>query len=132
MMNQQSKHQLPTNAELAILNVLWRIGSGAVREIHEELNRERPMGYTTVLKTLQIMTEKGLVLRDESSRAHIYRAKEASETSQQEIVEDLVVRVFGGSSQRLVMHALNSQRATPDELAEIRQLLDELEKKEAK
>ena len=131
-MSQQPRNQLPTNAELAILNVLWRIGSGAVREIHEELNRERPMGYTTVLKTLQIMTEKGLALRDESSRAHIYRAKEASETARQDIVEDLVVRVFGGSSQRLVMHALNSQRATSDELAEIRQLLDELEKKEAK
>ena len=131
-MNKSIKHSQPTNSELSILNVLWRLGEGSVREIHEELNRERETGYTTVLKLLQIMTEKGLVVRDESSRAHIYRAKESTETSQRGIVDDLVDRVFGGSSQKLVMHALSSQRATPEELAEIRSLLNELEKSEKK
>jgi len=117
----------PTAAELAILRVLWRRGPSTVREVQAELGRDRPTGYTTVLKLLQIMFEKGLVNRDESGRAHIYHPRQSEEQAQRTLVTDLVDRVFGGSAQQLVMQALTARKASPHELAEIRKLLDKLE-----
>lgn len=117
----------PTDAELAILRVLWRRGASTVRQIHEELASRSSTGYTTVLKLLQIMTEKGLVDRDESERAHVYTARLAEEQTLGRLVGDLLDRAFGGSSSRLVMRALEERPASPEELAEIRRLLDDLE-----
>lgn len=117
----------PTNSELEILTVLWRRGPSSVREVHEELNRRRQTGYTTVLKLMQIMAEKGLVTRDEASRAHIYQAANAEAETQRGLVDDLVDRAFGGSAYKLALHALGSQRATTEELAEMRRLLEQME-----
>jgi BlaI family transcriptional regulator, penicillinase repressor len=117
----------PTDAELAILNVLWKRGQSTVRDVHEALSAHRQIGYTTVLKLLQIMTEKGLVVREEEARAHVYQAAHSRNEAQQSLLGDLIDRAFGGSAQKLVMQALSSQPATPEELAEIRRLLDELE-----
>ena len=120
-------HELPrpTDAELAILRVLWDRGPSTVREVHDALPRERPTGYTTVLKLLQIMTEKGLVTRDESTRSHVYTPRLSQDATQQQLVADLVHRAFGGSAAQLVMQALASSPASADELREIRKLLDE-------
>ena len=120
----------PTDAELAILNVIWRLGPSTVREIHDELLKDQPrMGYTTALKLLQIMWEKGLVLRDESQRAHVYSSRESEQSTQRKLVRDLADRAFNGSPTQLVMQALSSKKATAQELAEIRQLLEEMEKR---
>jgi len=117
----------PTPAELAILRVLWERGSATVREIHEALSPAAPAGYTTVLKLLQIMTEKRLVERDESRRAHVYRPAVAAERTQRQLVGDLVDRAFAGSTARLVQQALSARHPDAGELAEIRRLLDSLE-----
>lgn len=117
----------PTPAELAILRVLWEQGPSTVRQVHTRLERERPTGYTTVLKLLQIMTEKGLVRRDESARAHVYAPSAAEEQTQKHLVRDLLDRAFGGSATKLVMHALSARKASPAELSRIRELLDRLE-----
>ncbi|HEY0512217.1 MAG TPA: BlaI/MecI/CopY family transcriptional regulator [Thermoanaerobaculia bacterium] len=117
----------PTDAELAILRVLWRRGPSTVKDVHEELARSLPTGYTTTLKQLQIMAEKGLVTRDESQRAHLYATRLPEEQTQTQLVRDLLDRAFEGSATRLVMRALSSRPAAPEELAEIRQLLDQLE-----
>lgn len=117
----------PTDAELAILRVLWRRGPSTVKQVHEELSRRSPSVYTTTLKILQIMTEKGLVTRDESQRAHLYTARLPEEETQSQIVGDLLDRVFEGSAGRLVMSALSSRPASAGELEEIRKLLDRLE-----
>ncbi len=118
----------PTDAELAILRVLWEQGPSTVRQIQQVLDRARPTGYTTVLKLLQIMTEKGLVRRDETERRHVYRARYSEEQTQQQLLGDLVDRAFAGSTTRLVMQALSSRKTSADELAAIRRLLDEWEK----
>jgi len=119
----------PTEAELSILRVLWERGPSTVREVHEAIQRSRPSGqttgYTTVLKLLQIMPEKGLVTRDERTRSHVYRARLSEDTTQRQLVTDLLDRAFGGSAARLVMQALDLSPATPEELKEIRRLLDE-------
>jgi len=117
----------PTDAELAILRVLWRRGPSTVKDVHEELARRFPAAYTTTLKQLQIMTEKGLVTRDESQRAHLYTARLPEEQTQSQLVGDLLDRAFEGSASRLVMRALASRPASAGELAEIRELLDQLE-----
>ena len=117
----------PTTSELAILRILWTLGPSTVREVHERLCAGKPTGYTTVLKLLQIMTEKDLVLRDEKQRAHVYRARIPEDQTQTQLVRDLVDKVFAGSASRLVMHALSGKRASADELAEIRRLLDDME-----
>jgi BlaI family transcriptional regulator, penicillinase repressor len=124
-----SNHNLsrPTDAELAILRVLWSRGPSTVRQVHEALRRDRETGYTTVLKLMQIMTEKGLVERDESERTHVYQARFTQEATQQRLVSDLLEKAFGGSASQLVMQALAAKPASADELAQIRQLLDELE-----
>jgi BlaI family transcriptional regulator, penicillinase repressor len=117
----------PTPAELEILQVLWSRGPSTVREVHEQLSASRHTRYTTSLKLLQIMAEKGLVARDESSRAHCYSPRLGRADLQRRMVDDLVDRAFGGAAQKLVLHALGSHRASPEELAEIRRLLDSME-----
>ena len=117
----------PTDAELAILRVLWMRGPSTVRQVLDALHEERPTGYTTVLKMLQIMSDKRLVSRDESDRTHIYQARYSEADTQKQLVDDLRDRAFGGSATQLVMRALSSKKATPDELAQLRRLLDEHE-----
>lgn len=126
-MTQPPKLPRPTDAELDILNVLWEQGASTVRDVHSTLSVARDVGYTTVLKLLQIMTDKGLVVRDESQRSHVYKAKQREATTQKQLVRDLVQRAFGGSTEKLVMQALSSKKASVEELAEIRRMLDDLE-----
>jgi BlaI family transcriptional regulator, penicillinase repressor len=114
----------PTDAELTILRVLWLRGPSTVRQVHEILTRERPTAYTTALKLLQIMTDKGLVRRDETDRSHVYQARLTEGQTQRQLVRYLLDRAFGGSSSKLVMQALAARRASPQELVEIRRLLD--------
>ncbi len=114
----------PTDAELAILRVLWDRGPSTVRQVHDAL-AARATGYTTMLKLMQIMAEKGLVTRDETTRTHVYTATFARDETQQQLVTDLVDRAFGGSAAALVMQALSNHRATPEELAEIQQLIQD-------
>jgi BlaI family transcriptional regulator, penicillinase repressor len=114
----------PTDAELAILRVLWARGPSTVRQVHDVLARERHAAYTTALKLLQIMAEKGLVRRDETERTHIYHARLTEEQTQRQLVRDLLDRAFGGSASKLVMQALAARRASPEELGEIRDLID--------
>ena len=115
----------PTDAELAILRVLWAQGPSTVREVAEEMGREG--AYTTVLKLLQIMTGKGLVRRDESARTHVYRAARSERATQRQLVRDLADRAFGGSAGRLAMQALAARKVSPQDLAEIREWLAEQE-----
>ena len=117
----------PTDAELAILRVLWDRGPSTVRDVHEELNRDGATGYTTILKLLQIMTEKGLVVRDETQRAHIYEPRHSEQRTQRQLLGDLADRAFGGSAAKLVMQALSGRKATTEELGAIRELLERLE-----
>ena len=121
---------LPTDAELAILTVLWKRGPSTVRDIHEALRPSQSTGYTTVLKLLQIMTQKGLVRRDESQRSHVYRAAVTEDKTQKRLLGDLLDKAFAGSAHDLVMRALSLKPASREELAAIRALLDEAERKE--
>ena len=114
----------PTDGELAILRVLWARGPSTVRQVHEVLSRERPAAYTTALKLLQIMTDKGLVSRDERDRSRVYQARLTEAQTQRQLVRDLLDRAFGGSAAKLVMQALAAKRASPEELLEIRRLID--------
>src|SRR5918993_2733076 len=113
----------PTDAELDLLSVLWRRGPSTVREVFEELSQTKPSGYTTVLKFLQIMADKGLVRRKEVHRVHLYEAATPQETTQSELVRDLAARAFGGSPLQLAMRALAAEPASAEELAEIRRVL---------
>ena len=117
---------LPTDAELDILAVLWRLGPATVREVHDELGKES--GYTTTLKQMQLMLGKGLLIRTERFGAHVYEAGIPKEQTQMRIAGDLLARAFDGSAKTLVMGALAAQPATADELSEIRRLLDQIEK----
>ena len=119
----------PTDAELAILRVLWDRGPSTVREVHEALRSSQSSGYTSVLKLLQIMTDKGLVVRDETNRAHVYGPKLSEQRTQLQLLSDLVDRAFAGSSAKLVLQALSGRRATREELRDIRALLDQLEER---
>jgi predicted transcriptional regulator len=114
----------PTESELELLRILWENQPATVREIYEKLNEERPSGYTTVLKLLQIMTAKGLVVRDEANRAHVYRAAISQDAMQSKILKDLSVRLFSGSAAQLAMHALAMEPASANELDEIRALIE--------
>jgi len=114
----------PTDAELAILRVLWERGPSTVRQVFEVLSAERELGYTTVLKMLQIMHEKGLVQRDVTDRTHVFSTSETQVQTQRHLLDDLLDKAFGGSSLSLVMQALATRRASREELAEIRKLLD--------
>jgi BlaI family transcriptional regulator, penicillinase repressor len=118
----------PTDAELEILTVLWSRGPSTVREVHETVSRRKPTQYSTVLKFMQIMAEKGLVRRDEKQRAHIYEAAQPREWTQRQLASDLVQRAFAGSAKSLLIGALSARKASKEELAELRKLLDEYEK----
>jgi len=118
----------PTEAELAILRVLWQRGPSTVRQVHQALNQVKKTGYTTVLKFLQIMHEKGMVSRDEAPYAHVYQARLPREQAQRTLVSDLLDRAFEGSMSRLVMQALSARKASPEELSEIRKILKEHER----
>lgn len=122
--------QKPTEAELEILTILWQRETATVREVHEIINERRPTAYTTVLKTLQIMTEKSLVERETEQKAHVYRAKIEQAATERNFAEDLLNRVFGGSAAQLVMRVLETKPASDKELAQIRQMLDEAEGRE--
>ena len=116
----------PTDAELGVLRVLWEIGPATVRQVHRTMNEKRETGYTTVLKMLQIMHEKGLVERDESERPQIYRPRLSRERTQRQLIRDLIERAFGGSAKQLVLQALATRRATKKELADVERLLDDM------
>ena len=117
----------PTEAELSLLNVLWKMGPATVRQIHEAVSESQKTGYTTVLKILQIMHEKALVTRDETNRAHIYSAAYSEDHTQSSLVKDLIMKAFGGSTSKLVMRAIGDSTSQKD-IDDIRQLLNELEK----
>ncbi|HKH47427.1 MAG TPA: BlaI/MecI/CopY family transcriptional regulator [Thermoanaerobaculia bacterium] len=117
----------PTDAELEILQVLWGRGPSTVRDAFEVLSQKRSVGYTTVLKLLQIMLQKGLVQRDSSEKSHVYSAALSEEETQKRLVGELLQRAFGGSAVRLVMQALSAKKATLEELAGVRQFLDQVE-----
>jgi BlaI family transcriptional regulator, penicillinase repressor len=117
----------PTEVEMAILRVLWDHGPRTVREVHDALRASRGTGYSTTLKMMQVMFQKGLLVRDESRRPQVYRPTVAEELTQTQIVRDLIRRVFGGSARKLVLRAVEAEHVSPDELAEIRRLLKQKE-----
>lgn len=119
----------PTSTELDILRVLWERGPSTVREVHDVLACSKPIGYTTVLKLLQIMTAKGSVTRNEDSRAHVYEARQPAESTKRQLVGDLLQRAFAGSASDLMLHALNGKKASRQEIEQIRRMLDEYEEK---
>ena len=123
------KHPGPTDGELEILHVLWRNGPSTVRDVHGILSTSKPgTGYTTVLKLMQIMADKGLVRRDEKQRAHVYQAARPREWTQRQLAGDLLQRAFNGSARSLLLGALSARKASKAELAELRRMLDEYEK----
>ncbi|HZZ70019.1 MAG TPA: BlaI/MecI/CopY family transcriptional regulator [Phenylobacterium sp.] len=126
-MNQDESSARPTATELDILRILWERGPSTVREVHEALSAERPIGYTGVLKFLQIMAGKGSVVRNEDQRAHVYQAAEPPETTKRRAAGDLMRKVFAGSASQLVLHALQDKRASAEDIAEIRRMLDAYE-----
>jgi predicted transcriptional regulator len=119
----------PTDGELAILRVLWDRGASTVRQVHEALADARETGYTTTLKLMQIMADKGLVTRNETARTHVYSANAGQEQTQRQLVQDLVDRAFGGSAAQLVLRALSADGATDAELKQIRKLIDDYREK---
>ena len=118
----------PTDAELEILTLLWSRGPSTVREVHEAISIRKPTQYTTVLKMLQIMTDKNLVMRDEKQRAHVYKPAKPREWTQRQLAGDLLQRAFSGSATSLLMGALSARKASREDLAEVRRFLDEYEK----
>lgn len=119
----------PTASELEILQILWERGPSTVREVHEALSEKRPIGYTSVLKLMQIMTVKGTVRRNEEQRAHVYEAVQPAEKTKRQLALDVLQRVFDGSASELMMHALAGHKASKEELEELRRLLNEYERK---
>ena len=120
--------QKPTASELEILRVLWTRGPSTVREVHDSLKETRTLGYTTVLKLLQIMTAKGIVRRNETERAHVYQAGVPATQTKRQLAGDMLQRVFEGSASDLMMHALAGKRTSREEIDELRRLLDEYER----
>lgn len=120
--------QKPTASELEILRVLWSRGPSTVREVHDALGENREVGYTTVLKLLQIMTTKGIVRRNETQRAHVYEAGVPAEQTKRQLAGDMLQKVFEGSASQLMMHALAGSKASEQEIKELRRLLDEYER----
>ncbi len=124
-----AKQNKPTAAELEILTVLWEKKAATVKEVHEVINARKPTGYTTVLKTMQIMREKGLVQRDDANKAHVFRAVEAQIDTQKNLVADLIEKVFRGSALKLVQHVLEAKPASAEELKKIRKMIKKAEKR---
>jgi predicted transcriptional regulator len=123
----QTPHK-PTASELEILRVLWTRGPSTVREVHESLSEKKDLGYTTVLKLLQIMTTKGTVRRNETQRAHVYEVCLPAEQTKRQLAADMLQRVFEGSATQLMMHALAGRKSSPEEITELRRLLDDYER----
>lgn len=121
----------PTESELEILQILWAHGPSAVRQVNEKLNLKREVGYTTTLKIMQIMTEKGYVTRDTKSRTHIYHSAVKEKETQTSLLNDFIQKAYRGSAMRLVMQALGQQDATPEELDELKKLIAEMDKKKS-
>lgn len=115
----------PTPVELAILQALWDLGPSTVRQIHNSLKSERDTGYSTTLKMVQVMTEKGLLLKDDTVRPQVYRPAQPREKTQLRLIDELIQRAFGGSASELVMRAAAGRRISPDELAEVRKLIEQ-------
>ncbi len=126
-MNDKSP-QKPTASELQILQVLWERGPSTVREVHDALQEEKALGYTTVLKLMQIMTAKGLVRRNEQQRAHVYEAQQPAEKTKRQFASDMLQRVFDGSAKELMLHALAGRSSSKNEIEELRRLLDDYER----
>ena len=124
-----STHRKPTSSELEILHVLWERGPSTVREVHQALHDKRPIGYTSVLKLMQIMTAKGTLRRNEEQRAHVYEAEQPAEKTKRDLAQDVLQRVFDGSASELMMHALSGRKANKEEIEEMRRLLNEHERK---
>lgn len=120
----------PTDAELEILRALWQCGPSTVREVHETLAATKEVRYTTTLKQLQVMTDKGLVERDESQRSHVYKAVAGEAETQSQLLDHLLENAFGGSAHQLFMRALSNRRTSTEELSELRKLLDEQERQD--
>lgn len=120
---------IPSNAELEILRILWKRGPLTVRDVHDELKHERDVGYTTVLKIMQVMAEKKIVTRDESERSHVYKPAVEEKSVKRRLVSELLDKAFDGSAAQLVMHALSDKRASDEDLKKIRKLLDETSRK---
>jgi len=120
--------QKPTTSELEILHVLWNRGPSTVREVYESLSEKKELGYTTVLKLLQIMTTKGIVRRNETQRAHVYESCLPAEQTKRQLAGDMLQRVFEGSASQLMMHALAGRKSSPQEIGELRRLLDDYER----
>jgi BlaI family transcriptional regulator, penicillinase repressor len=115
----------PTDAELEVLRVLWQRGPSTVRQIHDVVDQHKARGYTTILKTVQIMTAKGLVVRDTSARSHVYRPRHTEDRTQRQLVRDLIDRAFGGSAAKLMLQVFGTKAASPREVAELQALLAE-------
>ncbi len=126
-----NKHIKPTESELEILGILWEKGASTVREVHEILEQSKEAGYTTTLKLMQIMHEKGLLTRDASAKTHIYEAAVSRENTQQQLLNKMIDTVYNGSATQLVMQALGHHRSSPEELDQIRRYLNEMEKKQS-
>jgi len=124
-----TQQQKPTASELEILQVLWTRGPSTVRDVHEALSEKKDLGYTSVLKLLQIMTGKGIVRRDEGQRAHVYEACQPAEKTKRQLALDMIQRVFDGSASELMMHALAGAQSSKAEIEELRRMLDEYERK---
>jgi BlaI family penicillinase repressor len=120
---------IPSNAELEILRILWKRGPSTVRDVHDELKHDRDVGYTTVLKIMQVMAEKKIVTRDESERSHVYKAAVEEKSVKRRLVSELLDKAFDGSAAQLVMQALSDKRASDEDLKKIRKLLDETSRK---
>lgn len=125
-----NKHIKPTESELEILSILWERGASTVREVHEILEQSKEAGYTTTLKLMQIMHEKGILIRDASAKTHIYEANVSRERTQQQLLNKMIDTVYNGSATQLVMQALGHHRSSREELDQIRQYLNEMEKKQ--
>lgn len=122
------KKNTPTESELEILQILWQNGSSSVREVNDILNTEREVGYTTTLKIMQIMNDKGLVVRDTSSRTHIYKAAATEDDTQIKLLVIFIEKTYRGSAMRMIMHALGNQEASGKEIEELKKIIDQLEK----
>ncbi len=130
MRRDRNKARKPTEFELDLLRALWKRGSGTVRDLYEDLNQVRQLGYTSILKTLQIMTRKGLVHRADAGKAHIYRASSTEAQTQTQLIDDLSERLFAGSAAQLAMHAISNRVASSTELEQIKILIDQTKEKQ--
>ena len=119
----------PTGSELEILNVLWQCGPSTVRFVNEQLNKEKQTGYTTTLKIMQIMNEKGLVSRNEESRSHVYQAENVKKDTQKKLIDKLLTSAFGGSASKMIIETLGNHQTSQEELDKIKELISELESK---